>query len=123
MDTASSLGRLVKSFPAMSREFEIETELTVHSLALRVPSAFVRVGFRDRAQGSASKLRTYRDGFKILSLIANLVRHERPILHYGLIGAAAALTAVGLSAPLTSHYLSTGFVPRFPRCWCPWPCW
>ncbi len=80
--------RFVKSFPAMSREFEIETELTVHCLALRVPATSMPVGFRDRAQGSESKLRTYHDGFRILRLIMNLTRHERPIAFYGLLAAS-----------------------------------
>ena len=80
--------RFVKSFPALSREFEIETELTVHSLALRVPQTSMRVGFKDRPPGSESKLRTYRDGSRIVRLILNLVRHERPVAFYGLIGLA-----------------------------------
>ncbi len=75
--------RFVKSFPAVSREFEIETELTVHSLALRVPQTSVPVGFKDRPEGSESKLRTFRDGIRILKLIINLVRHERPVAFYG----------------------------------------
>ena len=75
--------RFVKSFPAVSREFEIETELTVHSLALRIPSASVQVDFRDRPAGSESKLRTYRDGWKILNVILNLTRHERPLTFFG----------------------------------------
>ena len=70
--------RFVKSFPAISREFEIETELTVHTLSLRTPTMSVPVGFRERAAGTESKLRTYRDGTRILALILNLVRHERP---------------------------------------------
>ena len=80
--------RFVKSFPAVSREFEIETELTVHSLHLRVPQTAVPVGFRDRPAGSESKLRTYRDGFQILGLIIGLARHERPVAFYGLFGIA-----------------------------------
>jgi glycosyltransferase involved in cell wall biosynthesis len=72
--------RFVKSFPALSREFEIETELTVHAMSLRVPGTEVPVGFKDRAEGSESKLRTYHDGFRILSLIVQLVRHERPLM-------------------------------------------
>ena len=69
--------RFVKSFPALSREFEIETELTVHSMALRVPQAEYGVGFKDRPAGSESKLRTFHDGFRILGLIGRLVAHER----------------------------------------------
>ena len=77
--------RFVKSFPAVSREFEIETELTVHSLALRIPSTSVPVDFRDRAEGSESKLRTYRDGWRILNVILSLTRHERPMYFFGLL--------------------------------------
>lgn len=106
--------RFVKSFPAVSREFEIETELTVHSLALRIPSASVRVDFRDRAAGSESKLRTYRDGWKILSVIVSLARHERPITFFGIFAALSALVAVALGTPVFSHYLESGMVPRFP---------
>jgi hypothetical protein len=106
--------RFVKSFPAVSREFEIETELTVHSLALRVPSTAMKIGFRDRAEGSASKLRTYRDGAKILSLILSLVRHERPILFYGCFGLFAALMSCLLSGPVLLDYMRTGLVPRVP---------
>lgn len=106
--------RFVKSFPAVSREFEIETELTVHCLALRIPSTSMKVGFRDRAEGSESKLRTYRDGWRILKLILNLTRHERPVAFYGLLGLVAALTSVLLGTPVAVDYLQTGMVPRFP---------
>ena len=72
--------RYVKSFPANSEEFEIETELTIHAAALRVPQAEVPIGFKDRPEGSESKLRTFRDGFKILYLLGHLLLHERPLL-------------------------------------------
>jgi glycosyltransferase involved in cell wall biosynthesis len=106
--------RFVKSFPAVSREFEIETELTVHSLALRIPSTSVVVNFRDRAAGSESKLRTYRDGWKILKVIVSLARHERPITFFGIFAALSALSALAVGAPVVSQYLGTGTVPRFP---------
>ncbi len=106
--------RFVKSFPAASREFEIETELTVHTLSLRAPSMSVPVGFRERAEGTESKLRTYRDGSKILTLISNLTRHERPLAFYGLIAAVSLLAAVAFGVPVLSEYLSTGMVPRMP---------
>jgi glycosyltransferase involved in cell wall biosynthesis len=106
--------RFVKSFPALSREFEIETELTVHSLALRIPSASVSVDFRDRAEGSESKLRTYRDGFKILNVIVSLTRHERPLVFFGFFAALAAALAVFLGVPVLTTYLETAMVPRFP---------
>ncbi|MFC8529145.1 glycosyltransferase [Nocardia sp. NPDC057227] len=106
--------RFVKSFPAVSREFEIETELTVHSLHLRVPRTAVPVGFRDRPAGSESKLRTYHDGFKILKLIAGLARHERPVAFYGLFGTLAWLIALVLTIPIAITYYDIGEVPRFP---------
>ncbi|MGI8717216.1 MAG: glycosyltransferase [Lapillicoccus sp.] len=106
--------RFVKSFPAVSREFEIETELTVHSLHLRVPQTLIEVGFRDRAEGSESKLRTYRDGSKILSLIVGLARHERPVAFYGSFGTLALLVSLVLIVPIIVEFARTGLVPRFP---------
>ena len=106
--------RFVKSFPAVSREFEIETELTVHSLALRIPSATVDVDFTDRAEGSESKLRTYRDGWKILNVIMTLTRHERPIYFFGLISALLTLVSIALATPVIVEYVQTGMVPRIP---------
>ncbi|MBZ5737664.1 glycosyltransferase family 2 protein [Nocardioides mangrovi] len=106
--------RFVKSFPAVSREFEIETELTVHSLALRIPSETHDIAFSDRAEGSESKLRTYRDGWKILNVILNLTRHERPIYFYGLISVLFWFVAAALAAPVIADYVRTGMVPRLP---------
>ncbi|WP_019931884.1 glycosyltransferase [Nocardia sp. BMG111209] len=106
--------RFVKSFPAVSREFEIETELTVHSLHLRVPQSAVQVGFRDRPAGSESKLRTYHDGFKILALIFGLARHERPVAFYGLFGTISWLISVILITPIVVEFYEIHQVPRFP---------
>lgn len=106
--------RFVKSFPALSREFEIETELTVHAMSLRVPQAEIPVGFKDRPEGSESKLRTYHDGFRILALIVGLIRHERPLMFYGLLGAVLAAVGIGLGIPVFAEYLQTGLVPRLP---------
>lgn len=106
--------RFVKSFPALSREFEIETELTVHCANLRVPCAEVPVGFRDRPEGSESKLSTYRDGFKILRLILHLVRFERPVLFHTVLGSVFVLIALILGAPVLVDYARTGLVPRLP---------
>ena len=100
--------RFVKSFPAVSREFEIETELTVHCLALRVPATSLQIGFRDRAEGTESKLRTYRDGYRILRLIMNLTRHERPIAFYGVVATFFALIGGALMAPSVAHWASGG---------------
>lgn len=106
--------RFVKSFPALSREFEIETELTVHAMSLRVPQVEHTVGFKDRAVGSESKLRTYHDGFRILSLILGLIRHERPVLFYGVIGSVLLAVGVLLGLPIVVEFFQTGLVPRFP---------
>lgn len=106
--------RFVKSFPALSREFEIETELTVHVMSVRIPHAEVPVGFRDRPEGSESKLRTYHDGFRILSLIGRLVTHERPLFFYGWLGILLCVIAAILAIPLFVTYWQTGDVPRFP---------
>jgi len=106
--------RFVKSFPALSREFEIETELTVHAMSLRVPQVEVPVGFKDRPSGSESKLRTYHDGFRILALIVALIRHERPFLFYGVIGLVFALAGALVGLPVIVEFFETGMVPRFP---------
>lgn len=106
--------RFVKSFPAVSREFEIETELTVHTLALRLPHVSARVGFKDRADGSESKLRTYRDGIKIMGLVANLARHERPYSVYGLIGVVLGVLGALSLVPVAIEFVDTGLVPRLP---------
>lgn len=106
--------RFVKSFPALSREFEIETELTVHTMNLRVPTAEVPVGFKDRPVGSESKLRTYHDGLRILRLIFELLQHERPMLLYGVLSAFFAMVALALGVPVVLEFAQTGLVPRLP---------
>lgn len=106
--------RFVKSFPALSREFEIETELTVHAMSVRAPQAEVSVGFKDRPAGSESKLRTYHDGFRILNLIAQLVRHERPMLFYGIVATVLALIGILIGIPVVADFFATGLVPRLP---------
>ncbi|MCY7326124.1 MAG: glycosyltransferase [Microbacteriaceae bacterium] len=106
--------RFVKSFPAVSREFEVETELTVHSMNLRVPQIEMEVGFKDRPEGSESKLNTYRDGFKILRLIGSLVRHERPWMFHGLLGALVFAASLVIGLPVVIEFAQTGLVPRFP---------
>lgn len=106
--------RFVKSFPSLSREFEIETELTVHAMNLRVPQVEIEVGFKDRPEGSESKLRTYRDGFKILGLVTDLLRHERPLAFYGVLGWVTFVIGVVLAIPIVIEFLQTGLVPRLP---------
>jgi glycosyltransferase involved in cell wall biosynthesis len=103
--------RFVKSFPALSRHFEIETELTVHSLALRIPSTSFPVKFGDRAEGSESKLRTFRDGWRILNTILSLTRHERPMYFFGTIAATYVLLGLALAASALVEYVDTSAAP------------
>jgi glycosyltransferase involved in cell wall biosynthesis len=106
--------RFVKSFPAFASGFEIETEISVHALRMRMPVGEVDTVYFARPEGSTSKLSTYRDGFIILSTIMNLVRLERPLFFFGVIGALLALVSMLLSIPIFVTYLQTGLVPRFP---------
>jgi glycosyltransferase involved in cell wall biosynthesis len=106
--------RFVKSFPALSREFEIETELTVHSVNLRVPQIEVPVKFQDRPAGSESKLRTYHDGFRILRLLAELVQYERPMAFFGFIAGLLMAIALILGVPVIVEFAHEHVVRRFP---------
>jgi hypothetical protein len=106
--------RYVKSFPAHASGFEIETELAVHALQLRMPVAEMSTVYGARPEGSASKLRTYRDGWRILMTILRLFKMERPLLFFSLGGALALLLALILAVPLAVTYLQTGLVPRLP---------
>jgi len=106
--------RYVKSFPALSEGFEIETELTIHALELRMPIAEVATPYAARPDGSVSKLSTYRDGWRILGTIVRLFKAERPLAFFGLLAAVLAATAVAMSVPLFQTYLATGLVPRIP---------
>jgi glycosyltransferase involved in cell wall biosynthesis len=106
--------RFVKSFPALAAGFEIETELTVHALQLRMPTAEIDTRYEERPTGSVSKLHTYRDGFRILRMILRLAKEERPLLFFSLIAALLAAVAVGLSVPIFEEFRRTGLVPRFP---------
>ncbi|HEV8330390.1 MAG TPA: glycosyltransferase [Steroidobacteraceae bacterium] len=106
--------RFVKSFPALASGFETETELTVHALELRLPITEVPTPYRDRPAGSQSKLRTFRDGFRILRTILLLVKEERPLQFFASVAALLALTSVGLGWPLITTFLATGLVPRLP---------
>ena len=106
--------RFVKSFPALSRGFETETELTVHALELRMPIADVDTAYIDRLPGSDSKLSTIRDGIRILKMILLLVKEERPLLMFGGIAALLALVSLVLGVPIVTEFATTGLVPRFP---------
>ncbi|MGK7866726.1 glycosyltransferase [Falsiroseomonas sp. E2-1-a20] len=106
--------RFAKSFPALAEGFETETEFTVHALELRMPVDEVPTTYSARPPGSTSKLNTWRDGFRILNAILLLVRRERPLPFFGLIGLALAMTGLGLAVPVVQTFLDTGLVPRLP---------
>jgi glycosyltransferase involved in cell wall biosynthesis len=106
--------RFVKTFPALSAGFEIETELTVHALQLRLPIADVPTRYADRPRGSSSKLSTFKDGFRILRTIAQLVREEIPLQFFGAIGLVCALSSVAVAVPVFVEYSRSGLVPRLP---------
>jgi hypothetical protein len=106
--------RFVKSFPILSGGFEIETELTVHSLELELPVGEVATPYYSRPLGSASKLSTWSDGFRILGTVLKLYRAERPLALFGSFGIALAIVSVGLAIPIVITYLQEGLVPRLP---------
>lgn len=106
--------RFVKSFPALATGFEIETELTIHALELKMPVGEVEATYAARPQGSSSKLSTWRDGLRIFATIVFLFKEVRPARFFGAIFALLALTALLLSYPLIATYIETGLVPRFP---------
>jgi glycosyltransferase involved in cell wall biosynthesis len=106
--------RFVKSFPALSWGFEIETELTVHALELRMPSDEIDTPYHARPAGSASKLNTWRDGTRILLTILRMLKEVRPMFFFSIIAITPALLSVILAWPLLLTYLETGLVPRFP---------
>jgi glycosyltransferase involved in cell wall biosynthesis len=106
--------RFVKSFPALAKGFEIETELTVHALNLSMPVAEYATPYFARPAGSISKLRTYRDGARILSTILRLLEHEKPFYLFSAIASVLAVASLILIAPVLAHYFKTGLVPRLP---------
>lgn len=106
--------RFVKSFPALAGGFETETEFTVHALELRMPIAEVSAMYRERSEGSHSKLNTVSDGLRILRTILLLLKEERPIQFFGLLGLAFLLTGAGVGLPVVTEFLHTGLVPRLP---------
>jgi glycosyltransferase involved in cell wall biosynthesis len=106
--------RFVKTFPALSHGFEIETELTVHALELGMPLAEIATPYKERAASSMSKLSTFKDGFRILWLIGKLVKEERPLQSFGIAAVVLAASAIALAWPVFATFLATGTVPRFP---------
>jgi glycosyltransferase involved in cell wall biosynthesis len=106
--------RFVKSYPALSTGFEIETDISVHALELRMPVGEVETPYFERPEGSTSKLSTYRDGWRISRTILSLYRIERPLLYFGAVAAVFAVLALVLAGPLAVTYARTGLVPRLP---------
>ncbi|ODV19879.1 glycosyltransferase [Dyella sp. KULCS107] len=106
--------RFVKSFPMQARGFEIETELAVHALELRMPVVEVPSRYKARPEGSQSKLRTWSDGWQILMTILKLTKNGRPLAFFSVACVACVALSVGLALPLFKTYLLTGLVPRFP---------
>ncbi|MEM7637422.1 MAG: glycosyltransferase family 2 protein [Pseudomonadota bacterium] len=106
--------RFVKSFPAVSSGFEIETEMSVHCSQLGIPTLERPTVYGVRPEDSQSKLRTFRDGFRILGMFAMLAKETRPAAFFGTIGMGLVLLAAILAVPLLATYAQTGLVPRFP---------
>ena len=106
--------RFVKSFPTLVAGFEIETELTVHALELRMPIMEVATPYKDRPPGSVSKLSTFKDGFRILFMIGKLVKEERPLEFFALAAAVLAVVSLVLAVPIFVTFFETGLVPRLP---------
>jgi glycosyltransferase involved in cell wall biosynthesis len=106
--------RFVKSFPAISKNFETESELTIHALELRMPTGEVATPYKTRPRDSISKLHTYRDGMRILLMILLMFKEEKPLIFFILVFVLLSLISISLSYPLFITYLKTGLVPRFP---------
>jgi hypothetical protein len=106
--------RFVKSFPALASGFETETEFTIHALELKMPIAEHPTAYKQRAEGSASKLRTFSDGLRILRTIVVLMKDERPLQFFAVAGLALLLLGVGFGVPVVFEFLRTGLVPRLP---------
>lgn len=104
----------VKTFPVLSRGFEIETEMTIHAIDKRMNIRNVVIGYRDRPAGSESKLNTVSDGIKVLLTIGRMFLHHRPLEFFSLLSVILALISVGFFIPVFLDYLDTGLVRRFP---------
>ncbi|MBS1165201.1 MAG: arnC 1 [Proteobacteria bacterium] len=106
--------RFVKSFPAVSHGFEIETEMAVHAGQLHIPTIELPLDYGRRVEGAPSKLRTFRDGFRILMMFAMLVKETRPSLFFGALSGLFVAASVVLALPVFATYVETGLVPRLP---------
>ena len=106
--------RFVKTFPVLSRGFEIETEMTIHAVYNNMQVDNVVITYRDRPEGSESKLNTYSDGFRVLKTIFRMFRQYRPFAFFGLLALLLFMIAVGFFIPVGIEYVETGLVPKFP---------
>ena len=106
--------RFVKSYPASSKGFEIETELTVYSSSMRLPVADVDTPYYSRPEGSVSKLSTFKDGWRILKMIAVLIKEERPLLFFGVGAIFLAILSILCAIPVIIEFMETGLVPKIP---------
>ncbi|MDX9746645.1 MAG: glycosyltransferase [Syntrophales bacterium] len=106
--------RFIKSFPTLAQGFEIEVKLTIYALEMQLGCAEVPTRYGERAEGTVSKLNTYRDGCRILYTILSLFKEIRPFVFFGIISAILGFTSIGLAIPILNEYLATGLVPRFP---------
>lgn len=104
----------VKTFPVLSKGFEIETEMTIHAAAHNISMVEVPVDYRDRPEGSESKLNTYSDGIKVLATIARLFKEYKPTAFFGIFALIFLLVSIGFGTPVFVDYFKTGLVPRFP---------
>ena len=106
--------QFVKTFPVLSKGFEIETEMTIHAADKNMQVDNVIIGYRDRPEGSESKLNTYSDGAKVLMSIAKLYRNYKPMNFFGLLALVLAVMSIGFFIPVLMEYIATGLVPKFP---------
>lgn len=106
--------RFVKTFPVLSKGFEIETEMTIHSVYNNMQVENVVITYRDRPEGSESKLNTYSDGFKVLGTIFRMFRQYRPLAFFGIMAMILVLIAAGFFVPVGVEFVETGLVPKFP---------
>ena len=106
--------QFVKSFPVLSKGFEIETEMSIHALDKNLAVESVAVGYRDRSADNPSKLNTYADGLRVLRTVARLYKEYRPLSFFGVFSAVFGVAGLGLFIPVLAEYFRTGLVPRFP---------
>lgn len=106
--------RFVKSFPVLTGGFEIETELTIHALELGMPQDEIDTAYKERPEGTESKLNTYRDGARILRTILVLVKEERPLVFFSILFTLFAAASIILAWPIFIEFIDTGLVPRLP---------